>query len=135
MRYAAFLLLLLLSAYFLIIKPYLIHRGISYHVGGVSLTLHPLTLRVGEAYILLPRGEGLFFLSLRNLTLAFRDRLSISLDEGYLLSTGAREGGKRRIPPLTIPPFLRDLNLRVSRFLFIGGSQGEILLLSTLSPS
>ena len=128
MRYVAFLLLLLLTAYFLILKPYLIHRGVSYGIGGVSFTLSPLTLRVGELHLLLPGDKGVFFLNLRNLTFRLTDRPEISLGEGFLMSVGEEGKGKGK-PRLIVPPFLREVDLRLGSFLFTGGRRGELSLL------
>jgi len=128
MRYVAFLLLLLLTAYFLILKPLLIHRGISYGIGGVSFTLSPLTLRIGKVYLLLPEDQGIFFLNLRNLTLRLIARPEISLEEGFLMSVGeGKKGGSR--PQLIIPSFLRKVDVRLGSFLFTGGRRGELSLL------
>ncbi len=122
MRYVAFLLLLLLSLYFFLIKPYLLHNRIHYGIRGLSLQLSPVTLRVKSFYVYFPWKDRRYFLSLENLKVSYLEGINLSLKGGSFISVGG--SGKKGGPlKLFIPEFLRELNLTADRFLIT--YQGE----------
>ncbi len=127
MRYVALVLLVLLTAYFLAVKPYLTHRGISYQLGGLSVGVSPLRISVKDLQLMLPRKEGVLFLNLRELELRLTERPEIRVSDGFLLLTGGDEGKRSEgKPKVLIPSFLREVNAEVRRFLFTGGRKGEL---------
>ena len=131
MRYVAFFLLLLLSFYFLFLKPYLTSKRIFYRVEGISLHLSPPSIKVESFYLYLPLRGRYYFLSLRDLRVAYERRLKLSLKEGIFNSVVERSGrSKPSAPKLYVPEFLKESEVRIERFLlnFVGRKATSILL-------
>jgi hypothetical protein len=85
MRHVALLLLVVLAAYFLFLKPYLVHRGISYQLKGLYAGVSPLRIGAEEISLLLPEEEGGFLLSLRGLEFELRNRPTLKLRDGMIV--------------------------------------------------
>ncbi len=131
MRYVAFLLLLLLTLYFLFLKPYLISKKVLYGVKEVSFRISPFNLSVGNLYVYLPLSGRYVFLSLKDLSLSYEDKLKVSLSEGAFISVGEGSktggGGPVKIP---VPEFLKESEIRVGKFLItiVGNKAVSVLL-------
>ena len=138
MRYVALLLLLLLSLYFLILKPYMVSRRIHYDLEGLSFGFKPLHLRVKLFYLYLPFEGRYLFINLSNLSFEVRDKPYLSLGEGSAIlveSEVVRKKTKGGSPPaFLIPEFLKDVELDVGRFLFTyAGAKNVNVLAEDLS--
>ena len=119
MRYVALLLLFLLSLYFLALKPYLTAKRIHYNVEGLSLSLFPLSLRIGKFYLYFPMGKLYINLSLSDFLLSYKDIPTLKLREGHLIiiEREKKEEEKRRTPAnIVLPQFLKSVQAEVGRF-------------------
>ncbi|WP_457600534.1 translocation/assembly module TamB domain-containing protein [Hydrogenivirga sp.] len=133
MRYVAFFFLLLLSLYFLLVKPYLITKRIYYDLRGVSLSFSPFSLRIGQAYLYLPLKGNYLFLRLSDFAVSYDRYPSLTLHEGALTiveTSGGKEKGKEP-PALLIPEFLKDMHLCIERFLFTRAGKNTLSVLVT----
>ena len=135
MRYVAFLLLLLLSLYFLVVKPYLTAKRVYYRVEGLGLSLSPFNLRVRLIYLYLPFQGKYIFLNLTGLSLELHEEPKLSLREGNLTiveeaRSRGKKGGERKPPYLVIPEFLKTMELEIGKFLFTYAGEGNISVLA-----
>ncbi len=131
MRHVALFIILLISFYFLFVKPLLTHKGVVYHIEGLSFNLNPVGLKVKEILISLPSYKGGFFLNLRNIHLRLEKTLKVYLKEGYLLIKGSSSESKRNISQATIPSFpsfLKSANIKVDFFLFAQSDKDLLLI-------
>ncbi len=133
MRYVAFVILVLISAYFLFVKPLLATRGIEYEIKLRDISFSPLGLDLESLYIYLPTEGAKVFLNLQDLKLTADGNLKVFLKEGSLnLIPRKRSTGEGRTfegVPLYIPEFLRKITLRVDRFLVNYGGRRETSVL------
>ncbi|RLJ70277.1 autotransporter translocation and assembly factor TamB [Hydrogenivirga caldilitoris] len=123
MRYVAFLLLLLLSLYFFLIKPYLIAKRIYFKFEGVELNLSPFYLKAGLIYFYIPFQGRYVFLNLTDLSFELDERPNLSLKEGNftVVETGTSinvEEKERKAPYIFVPEFLKTTQIYVGKFLF-----------------
>ncbi len=131
MRYVAFLFLLILSLYFIFLKPYLISKRIFYRVEGISLRLSPPSLNLSNFYVYLPSRGRYLFLSLKDLSLVYDGRLKLYLREGIFNSVGETSTEEARsVPRLYVPEFVKEAEISVGSFLitFVGEKATAVLL-------
>ena len=122
MRYVALFLLLLLSLYFLFLKPLLSSKGVYYDIDRVSLSFEPFSFKVGKAYFYTPISGSYIFIAVEGLKIELGEPIRIELSEGaFTLIMGDRKEDKEekktqlaQQPP--IPQFLKNLRLRVGKF-------------------
>ena len=126
MRYVAFFLILVITSYFLFVKPFLSSKGIDFGLKGIHVDTEEVSAGVGEIFLYIPlTGKSKLFLRLENLHLRMKDLPEIHLGKGALnLHLEGRskevksEGGSGSPPSLVIPPQIRFVSLRVDEFIF-----------------
>ena len=118
MRYALFLVIVLLSVYFLFFKPFLSARGIDYEVRLSTLSFQPLYLELDSLYVYIPFKNLEIFLRLSRLTVEFEKKLKLKLKEGNvnLIVKETRKKARRSLKIL-LPKWLRELDIELDRFL------------------
>ncbi len=122
MRYVALILLVLLSIYFLLFKPYTLKKGITYRVEGFSLQLFPLKFHIDKFLVSLPYGRNHYFLHLQDLSFILRETPKLHLKEGILairVVERAKRKKSRELPEFIIPEIIKVSEIRIGRFAFI----------------
>ncbi len=132
MRQFALILLAVFTLYFLLVKPLLEKHRVEFGIEEVSISSDPPGFILGNLFFQVKAGSRTIFFGLRDLSLAIRERISISLTEGNLIiieedtpsevrngEPEVNEGGKASKPKgIVIPPFVKDLNISVESFAF-----------------
>ena len=131
MRYVAFLFLVLLSIYFLFVKPYLISKKVFYRAEGISFRLSPPSIKVKSFYLYIPFRGRYYFLSLKDLRVLYAGRIELSLKEGIFNSVG--EGHRKSAPStpaLYVPELLKESEIRIEKLIlnFVGDKSISIII-------
>ncbi len=119
MRYAVFLVLVLLTLYFSFVKPFLATKGLEYKLRLEYLSLSPLALHIEEFYFYLPFKDTKVFLRLSEFRIKLEGKPEFYLKEGTLniLTQPSKIQRKKEEPKLYIPEFAKGLNLKVESFI------------------
>ncbi len=118
MRYALFLVIVLVSAYFLFFKPFLSARGIDYEVRLSTLSFQPLYLELDSLYVYIPFKNLDIFVRLSGLSVEFEKKPKLKLKEGNVnLIVKETRRKPRRSLKILLPRWLREFDIELDRFL------------------
>jgi translocation and assembly module TamB len=104
---AALLLILLVSVYFTLLRPFLVSERILFRLEGLSLGVSPPSLKVKRAYLYLPLKDGVRFLGVQRFGLSYNRGIKVTLEEGIVMIVREEERPPRP-PRFPIPEVLRE---------------------------
>ena len=122
----ALIVLILVSFFFLFVKPYLTLKRVQIHAEGLSIHEDRSGFDLKLAYVYLPIGKKLYFLGVENLKVYLSDRVTVGADEVILISVGEGKAERRRPPRFPIPSFLREWDVEFKNLFLTSVGRGFI---------